>query len=53
MVIHSVVLKFKETANRKEFLEAAYKLDKIDGVQKFEILEENHFDYSFSMEFEN
>ena len=60
MIRHSVVLKLKhskDSPEEKEFLEEAWKLKSIPGVQKFEVMKEissnNTYEFGISMEFED
>lgn len=57
MIIHSVILTFKENAKKQDFFEAANKLANIEGVKNFKLLKEispkNKFEYGISMEFDN
>lgn len=60
MIRHSVVLKLKhskDSPEEKEFLNEAWKLKSIPGVQKFEVMKEinsgNPYQFGISMEFED
>lgn len=58
MIRHSVILLFKNNLTETEkaaFFEATYQLANIEGVEKFEVLNQispkNKFEYGISMEF--
>ncbi len=60
MIRHSVILKFKQNitdAGKQAFFDATFQLAKIDGVHKFEVLNQtsskNNFEYGISMEFDS
>ena len=57
MIRHSVIFKFKDSAEKKAFFIAANKLADIPGVQQLEVLKQtskkNKFEYGISMLFAN